>query len=78
MSNAMRTVDNILPNRISFEIIKNNQFYYLVKGYLHGINYRKAKSWINEPTIDQVDRDEIKDLLKNDNMNELTERFTKT
>ena len=37
----------------------------------------KAKSWINEPSIDQVDRDEIQELINTDNMSELTERFYK-
>ena len=37
----------------------------------------KAKAWINEESIDQSDRDEIKQLIDSDSMEELTERFYK-
>ena len=35
----------------------------------------KAKSWVNEPTIDQVDRNEVQELINQNDLSELTERF---
>ena len=35
----------------------------------------KANAWINERTIDQEDRDEIKNLINTSNHHELTEAF---
>jgi len=37
----------------------------------------KAQSWVNEPSIDQIDRDEVKALITEENYHELTERFYK-
>ena len=37
----------------------------------------KANAWVNEPTIDQVDRDEVKSLIDAGDKDELTERFYK-
>ena len=37
----------------------------------------KANSWVDEPSIDQIDRDEVGLLIKNKDYSELTERFYK-